>query len=410
MINYLSRMTPYFHTNRFALPAAAVSAFALSVIFLFSTFTSLHGSSIWYAVLLYLVFTFCLGVFLLRIAVNTVQSLVKSQAVIAKTEEKFRFMSDSVPNLVWMSDNLGLITFFNRRWTEYTGLDYEQSIVCPELIHEDERAEMHHQWYRAVAEKTPFDMEYRLRRVDGEYRWHLARALPLYDSSGAITNWFGSCTDIHDQKLKNQELKRVQIALELAQKATRVATWEIDTQTGVITHTPIIEMLFGFDAHIPQRHHEELLAVVHDDDREIVRQAMNSWIAMSRPENGGEENFRIEFRVVWPDQSIHWLSKVASNIRDESGRVAFLRGATFDITDIKTMQNAQQQLTIREEAARESSRLKSEFLAAMSHEIRTPINGVLGMTTFLLETELTAEQFEYADAVRRSGNALLTVI
>jgi two-component system, sensor histidine kinase and response regulator len=94
-------------------------------------------------------------------------------------------------------------------------------------------------------------------------------------------------------------------------------------------------------------------------------------------------------------------------LRDKNGRVTGLAGIGRDITHIK---KAQEEMKQAREAAEAASRAKSEFLANMSHEIRTPLNGVIGMTELALETELTAEQREYLETVKMSGDSLLTVI
>jgi signal transduction histidine kinase/DNA-binding response OmpR family regulator/HPt (histidine-containing phosphotransfer) domain-containing protein len=135
----------------------------------------------------------------------------------------------------------------------------------------------------------------------------------------------------------------------------------------------------------------------------------------------GEKEFDTEFRVVWPDGSLHHLRAMALVRRDDSGHPVQMVGTNWDITEQKQVEanilktNLQLEQTIIQAndlavQADMANMAKSEFLANMSHEIRTPMNGVIGMTGLLMDTNLDEEQRRYAEIVRSSGEALLTLI
>jgi PAS domain S-box-containing protein len=128
-------------------------------------------------------------------------------------EARFRSLTEAIPQIVMTANPAGSITFFNRRWSAYTG----QSLPPGDdwdwfaSIHPDDLVQFRHNWQLAVArEAYDFSAEFRLRRsVDGAYRWMLANAISLRDSSGSIVEWVGSIADIDDQKRQAETLEKM---------------------------------------------------------------------------------------------------------------------------------------------------------------------------------------------------------
>ncbi|GAA4733007.1 chemotaxis protein CheB [Flavisolibacter ginsenosidimutans] len=125
----------------------------------------------------------------------------KNEALQSAMDE-FKFVTDFMPQLVWATRPDGYHDFYNKGWYDYTGLSYEEtkdkgwSLV----LHPDDYVRTWAAWKESLQTGKPYQIEYRFRRYDGEYRWFLGRALPLRDENGKILKWFGTCTDIHDQK------------------------------------------------------------------------------------------------------------------------------------------------------------------------------------------------------------------
>jgi PAS domain S-box-containing protein len=98
---------------------------------------------------------------------------------------------------------------YNKKWFEYTGLTYEESkdTGWNEVVHPDDQARTWTLWKSSLETGAAYEIEYRLKRYDGQYRWFLGRALPLKDEKGAVLKWFGTCTDVHDQKKAAETLE-----------------------------------------------------------------------------------------------------------------------------------------------------------------------------------------------------------
>jgi two-component system phosphate regulon sensor histidine kinase PhoR len=119
------------------------------------------------------------------------------------SQEHFKFLADNIPVIVWTAYPDGSTDFFNKRWCEFTGFTMEQSIDWgwEAVIHPDDLGKTINVWTRSVDTGEPYEIEYRFKSAKtGEYRWHLASAIPFKDESGQIIKWIGTGTDIEDQK------------------------------------------------------------------------------------------------------------------------------------------------------------------------------------------------------------------
>lgn len=127
-----------------------------------------------------------------------------------KLLKEFRFVTDFMPQMVWSALPDGYHDYYNKRWYEYTGLSYDgtKGEGWNSVLHPDDREMAWKVWNQSLQTGEPYEIEYRFRRHDGEYHWFLGRALPLRDENGEIRKWFGTCTDIHEQKLANTILEQ----------------------------------------------------------------------------------------------------------------------------------------------------------------------------------------------------------
>jgi len=136
------------------------------------------------------------------------RAAAEAQQKLAEEQSRTRFILNNLPVFIWTATPDGQRDFFNPRWLDFTGkpLAEEQGEQWLADLHPDDRERVRTQWQAAVAAGSPYQVEYRLRRHDGEYRWILSRAQPRHDAEGRIDLWVGGATDIHDQKMMVQEI------------------------------------------------------------------------------------------------------------------------------------------------------------------------------------------------------------
>lgn len=140
------------------------------------------------------------------------EELADAQRQTAGALARYRTLTEAVPQVVWTADPTGTVNYFNRRWDEYTGIrDSEGTGFCPDgLIHPDDLETLKLAWADAVqTQADSFALEFRLRRQDGLYLWHLSSALSIKNEDGQITEWVGTLTNIQHQKSQAEELSRL---------------------------------------------------------------------------------------------------------------------------------------------------------------------------------------------------------
>ncbi len=127
-----------------------------------------------------------------------------------QTEERLRELADAIPQIVWIAAPDGGLTYLNAKATEYTGVGIDQLTgwSWDRVIHPDDLPHTLELWKATLGDGVPRDIEFRILRVDGTYRWHITRQVPVRDSSGAISSWYGTCTDVEDLKQAGEALRQ----------------------------------------------------------------------------------------------------------------------------------------------------------------------------------------------------------
>jgi len=278
---------------------------------------------------------------------------------------RFRELADAMPQIVWSSDATGNVDYLNRRWYELTGKPLGD--LNPEgIIHPEDRDRARAAFRRSLENGTPYEEEFRLCLPGAsEPRWYLGRALPVRAGDGRIVRWYATSTDIHDQKRTEEELADSRERLRAALDASGTGTFRWDIDSGKLDWDDNLDRLFGLAPGSTARSLPEFIHLVHPDDRPRVIDACARCAA-------GATEFAEEYRVVWPDGTVRWLSD-KGRVYQSVGGTRYMAGACVDVTDRR----------VKEDALRAADRQKDEFLGMLAHEIRNPLAPMMYSTSIL---------------------------
>ncbi len=170
-----------------------------------------------------------------------------------------------------------------------------------------------------------------------------------------------------------EEVQARDTRLEIMLAASGTGFWEWDIVRGSLTWSDAIFHQYGLEPTGPAPAFEPYLDMIHPDDRELFRSGIQAAL-------DGVAPFALDFRIVWPDGSVHWTQGAGRVLRDEAGRLVSMIGTGQDITERRLVEDQRDQLLIEERRAGE---FREAFIDVISHELRTPITTILGLTQIL---------------------------
>jgi PAS domain S-box-containing protein len=247
----------------------------------------------------------------------------------------------------------------------------------------------------------------RLRR-DGELLDMSITISPIRDSDGRVVGASKIARDVSKQRRTETALRDSEERLRFTLESAHIGDWNLDLATGVMEHSSRYDQCFGYTDQQSHWSFDKFVEHVHAEDRDEVEQTLHVAITELR-------DWRVQCRVVWPDDSVHWISKHGSVQRNDDKAVRMV-GIVSEITEQRQAENTRltaQRLEAENRQIQEANRLKSQFLANMSHELRTPLNAVIGFADLLhsgfIKPDSPKHQ-EFLGHIGTSGRHLLQLI
>ncbi|HEX6245835.1 MAG TPA: PAS domain-containing protein, partial [Polyangiales bacterium] len=353
-------------------------------------------------------------------------------------EQRYRALSESMPLLVWAADTSGQLEYVNARFLQYTGRSLEELRQrAPEsAMHPDDLPLFESTWQRALASGSPLEMEYRLRRADGAFRWFLARGVPVLEH-GSIRRWVGSCTDIEDQK---RSAERQRFLAEAG--ALLSSSFDYPSTLSAVAHlaVPLLADACVFEVLGDSELSETLAAsstdavhVMHTrlfrlrgewrSHADLVRDVRVNGLRVCASDADGTR----AVQTAGGEEPLDWLIVPVVAQQRVLGTVTLLSfGDTprFDPLDIQVAEDLGRrtgslvensrlyELARREQKrAEDASRAKDLFLGTLSHELRTPLSAILGWTRMLQSGSLAPDKRERAlETIERNARVQVAMI
>jgi PAS domain S-box-containing protein len=269
---------------------------------------------------------------------------LRAEENVRRTEQELRLIVDNMPVMAARYRPDGTIDFRNKAWRDYTGLSQDnlEGQRWGSALHPDDLPLVEREWRSHIATGEPFELEQRVRRADGEYRWHWVRRVPQRDDSGNVIRWYGVGYDIEDRRLAEEALRHSEAALSEARRDLQLTIDSIPVMVSTFdpdgTRSFVNQQWQNYTGHTQREATGKGLntsVYYHPDD---VQRFDDAW----RVAQAKGETLSVDVRTRRADGAYRWYTMRRAPLRDEWGNIVKWYSVGIDVDDQKAAENALQ--------------------------------------------------------------------
>ena len=265
---------------------------------------------------------------------NNLVSYKNTDTMLQENEKKFRMLVENSKDIIYTLSNEGIFIYVSPVWTSILGHSVNQveGFSFQQFVHPDDIPGCM-KFLKRVLETGQIQdsIEYRVQHIDGSWRWHTSSAVPMKDIEGNISGFQGLARDITNAKNNIDIIKQASTRLTLATKAGGIGVWDFDFINNYLMWDNQMFVLYQVDKTNFNYNYESWMATIHPDDYKRVDSELQLAINSSK-------DYDIEFRIIWPDASVHIIRANATIMYDNSGKPLRMIGNNWDITEQKKLE------------------------------------------------------------------------